>query len=173
MGTDFAKELIKVAETYLGTTDGGTNSGATVEMFQRAVDGKAQKEPWCMAFVQFCVQQVQLNFSCTAVLFETEHCLTAWNRTPESHKFSVPAPGRIVVWRHGTSSNGHTGIVTKVMDSVHFETVEGNTAPGDGVVERDGDGVYRKTRSMKTIGTMSVVGFIEPFYPMRAFEKVS
>jgi hypothetical protein len=49
-----------------------------------------------------------------------------------------------------------------VIDAEQFTTIEGNTGNGSGVV-REGDGVYKRTRSINGAGTMVVMGFIDPF----------
>ena len=55
-----ARLLIFEARRWVGMTEiGGNNRGQVVEMFQRAVDGKASGEPWCAAFVFFCVGMVE------------------------------------------------------------------------------------------------------------------
>ena len=41
------------AEACVGIREqGGNNKGPLVELMQKTVDGKAQAEAWCMAFVQ-------------------------------------------------------------------------------------------------------------------------
>lgn len=157
------EDLIAQAAKWTGVRETGANKGPEVEMFQKAVDGKARGESWCMAFVQFCLQQVEALHNVRTNVFSSEHCLTVWNNTPFVLRAVRPSPGSIVIWQHGTSSNGHTGIVTLVDDSRDtFTTIEGNTSSGAGVV-RDGDGVYVRTRSLHPTGGMHIVGFINPF----------
>jgi hypothetical protein len=47
--------LVEFAKKYVGTKEDPKkdNSGELIVLFQKAVDGKAQGEPWCMAFTQF------------------------------------------------------------------------------------------------------------------------
>ncbi len=116
----------------------------------------------CMAFVQFCLQQVEQIENIRSNVFHSEHCLTVWNKTDKTLHSNKPEPGYIVIWQHGDTTQGHTGIVTDVVDDNHFGTIEGNTADGSGVV-RDGDGVYHRTRSIVGAGSMKVLGFINPF----------
>ena len=163
---DFMKELIRAAEKCIGVTEhGGNNKGPEVERFQKAVDGKAQGEPWCAAFVQFCVKEIGSSLRATVVVYPSEHCMTIWGRTPGVHRYKSPKPGFLVIWNYEGSTNGHIGIVTKVIDEFTIETIEGNTSPDDKTIEREGDGVYRKVRSTKTVGKMKLVGFIAPFNP--------
>lgn len=162
----FTKELVREAERFLGVHEvGGNNMGEAVERFQMAVDGKAQGEPWCAAFVQFCIKEVEAAHGPTVVVARSEHCMTIWNRTSGVHRYKSPKPGYLVIWNYEGTTNGHIGIVTKVIDELTIETIEGNTGPDSKTVEREGDGVYRKTRSTKTVGKMKLVGFIAPFNP--------
>lgn len=155
--------LVETAKSYIGIhEEGAANHGAQVEEFQKAVDGKAQGEPWCMAFVQFCVKKASKQ----DVLFDSEHCMTAWFKSPICARYDATetkvAPGFIAIWRHEGTSNGHTGIVVSVTKD-EILTVEGNTSGGPGV-EREGDGVYLRPRSRSGSGKMRLIGFIDPFY---------
>lgn len=152
------------ASEYIGTVEvGGDNSGPLVEMFQKAVDGKAQKESWCMSFVQHVIKSVSEPYS---YLHPTEHCMTAWNKTPAGCRIKSPVPGCIVIWQYydklgKPTAAGHCGIVTKV-HSDGFESIEGNTGAGQEVV-REGDGVYRKRRFFAGTKKMKIVGYLNPW----------
>ena len=157
-------KLVDIAKQYIGTKEsGGDNKGSQIEEFQKAVDGKAQGEAWCMAFVQFCIEKVeeQTNETSKSKIFKSEHCLTVWNKTPISQRLTVPEVGSLIVWQFGSSSNGHVGIVTNVR-STRVDTIEGNTGDGAGVV-REGDGVYSRNRSRTGSSDMKVLGFLKVF----------
>jgi hypothetical protein len=157
------ESLVTEARKWVGVKEAtGHNDGVEVEKFQKAVDGKAQGESWCMAFVQFCLQQVEAAEQVRTNVFSSEHCLTVWNKTPVEHRSETPAAGYIVIWQHGDTTQGHTGIVTGVVNANTFSTIEGNTGSGAGVI-RDGDGVYNRSRELTGAGTMKVVGFLNPF----------
>ena len=158
-------ELVKEAMKWLGVREkGGNNHGPEVEMFQKAVDGRASGEAWCMSFVQFCVKQVAKRFGVTDKLFDSEHCLTVWNNSPVSCRIPLDQvkPGDVVIWQHGSTTSGHTGIVEAVNRDtydhiVSLRTIEGNTSDAS---MREGDGVYRRVRSPYNNGTMKVRGFL-------------
>lgn len=157
------EKLIDIAKKYIGVRErGGENRGSEVEMFQKAVDGKAHGEAWCMSFVQYCVKTTEKETGSKSKIFRSEGVLATWNNSPKELRLDKPEPGSIVIWRHGTSSQGHTGIVEKVNRDGSFVTIEGNTGDGQGIV-REGDGVYRRTRSMNNAGKMKIVGFLKPF----------
>ena len=155
----------------MGVTEvGGNNLGAIVEKFQKVVDNRAQAEPWCCAFVQFCLQQVDalgdrvFEWPDSHKIWKSEHCLTMWNRSPDGCKSGEPKPGSVVVWerfRDGQPGTGHTGIVMSY-DPVNkvMYTVEGNVnGPGGGL-----DGVYLRERPLRLeVGGFRLKGFLEPW----------
>lgn len=161
---DIGMRLVDFARFHIGVTEqGGANRGPIVERFQKAVDGKAVGESWCMAFVQYCIKQTIDVHGGLSRIFEAEHCLTVWNQTPVFMRLKDPKVGCVVIWQHGDSSAGHTGIVCEIFADKEFNTVEGNTSAGQGIVS-EGDGVYLRRRSTDTVGNMKLVGFIDPFY---------
>jgi len=153
--------FIEVGKSYLGVREEGRNNkGKQVEEFQKAVDGKASGEAWCMAFVQFCLKKLESEFNFLSPVHNAEHCLTVWNNTPNYLKSSTPNVGSIAIWRHGDTTNGHTGIVTGIdMNKKIFYTVEGNTK-GTSDINREGDGVYECNRLLHPTDNMKLVGFI-------------
>lgn len=156
-------DLVSIASQYVGVKEvGGDNQGPQVSLFQSAVDGKAQGESWCMGFVFYCIKELETKVpTLKSNLFMSEHCLTVWNKTPVAQRLKEPEVGCIVIWQFENSSSGHTGIVTKVTKA-QIETIEGNT--GDGAeVNRNGDGVYKRTRLKAGSKKMKIVGYLKVF----------
>lgn len=160
--------LVTEARRWVGTKELGDNGGQYVEWFQKAVDGKANGEPWCLAFVQFCVRGVDAFKGSRTLLAPTEHVLTCWRNTPATARISAPMPGCVVLWRKyldtEATDQGHAGIVVRV-DGSTMQVVEGNTGPCWGAnIEREGDGVYEKTRRLSgPVGSMHLLGFLNPW----------
>ena len=164
--------LIHEAKRWVGVTEiGGNNRGQLIEMFQRAVGGVANGQPWCMDFVQYCIAVVDDIFavgfgaeSARSALFRSEHCLTVWNHSQEL-RLDKPKPGSLCIWqRHKDgkpTAQGHVGVVVGVNSDGTLLTVEGNTSAEDGV-QREGDGVWLKHRRYldENAGTMRVKGFL-------------
>lgn len=158
-----------IAESYVGVMEiGGNNQGPEVEEFQKSVNGIADGQPWCMDFVQFCVKQVENNFNWAARIKRSESVISVWMGAEVYKRKALPSRGAIAIWQKIGTAHGHCGIVVKVMnDGKTFETVEGNTSPGK-TVEREGDGVYEKTRLLSSksnvqLGTMRLLGFLDAF----------
>lgn len=164
--------MIHEAKRWLNFVEtGGNNKGQVVEMFQRAVDNVARGEPWCMAFVQHCIKEADKVYEIVfkenklpSKILKSEHCMTVLTKSPKELISPVPKIGSIVIWNYVGTSNGHTGVVidVKLSDST-ITTIEGNTGPSSGEVVREGDGVYKKTRSIHGTAKMQVKGYICPW----------
>jgi CHAP domain len=164
--------VVHEARRWVGVTErGGNNVGQIVEIFQKAVDGQAVKEPWCMAFVQSCIINALRQFEIAHpqvkgimanALFASEHCVTVFNKTDVRCRSIKPTVGSIVIWKNKNNSNGHTGIVAEVKPDGSFITIEGNTDADTGL-NREGNGVFQKLRSNRGYGDMQLLGFIEPW----------
>lgn len=141
------------------------NDGKLVELFQKTV-GDAARESWCMSFVQSGLAYVETKLKVTSPIFASEHCLTVWNNTPKIQRALIaPATGAIMIWRHGSSTNGHTGVTRGEVYRMKVKTVEGNTSSGNSGDEiiREGGGVYFCERDMRGVGNMKYVGSLKPF----------
>ena len=80
-----------------------------------------------------------------------------------------PVPGAIFFMQLGTTGKGHCGIVVRA-DGGRISTIEGNTCPdpADAAMDREGDGIFRRTRSMDfTARTKSL--WLRGFLPPPAF----
>lgn len=144
----------------------GNNDGPMVELIQKTIGG-ASRESWCMSLQQTGLAYAEVKTGVKSPVSPSEHCLTVWNETPKEQRVkSIPLPGAIAIWRHGNTTNGHTGC-TNGADSEIFHAIEGNTTSGsddpNGKVVREGGGVYFTTRSMHPTGEMHLVGFLKPF----------
>lgn len=163
--------MIEAAKVCVGIREKtNNNDGPMIELIQKTI-GSAGGEAWCMSFVQTCIAYAEYKTKVVSSIHPSEHCLTTWNKSPKVLRVKRhPLPGAIAIWRHGKSSNGHTGIVLGADNKV-FQAVEGNTSSGkagDKIV-RDGHGVYFTERSMQKFpevtqkSGMILVGFLKPF----------
>ena len=96
----------------------------------------------------------------------TPGCLVSFNNAAERGWTSqTPCIGAIGIMKKGATTNGHAFIVTGVKGDT-LSTIEANTSPAPGTAEadREGDGVYRKTRKLlyKPTSQLHLVGFILP-----------
>lgn len=158
--------MVEAARACVGIRElTNRNDGPLVELIQKTVDGRARREPYCMAGVQTLVAYAELKTGIKSKLFPTEHCMTLIRKTPADMfvKYN-PLPGAIPIWNLKDTDDGHTGVVILSYDD-YFKTVEFNTIKGEheGKIIRDGGGVYELPRPRGNIGNMIFKGFIKPF----------
>lgn len=141
------ERALAVASSQVGVRETGKNSGPEVDAYLASV-GLTPGFAWCAAFVHWC-------FHVSAVDAQER------NPCPRTggalHMRQLAEPGEIVVDQvqpgdvftidHGKGL-GHTGFVELVREDGLLQTIEGNTNGGGG---RDGDGVYRRTRTRAEI----------------------
>jgi hypothetical protein len=165
-----ARILTHEAQRWIGVKEvGGDNSGQLVEMFQRSVDGKAQREAWCLSFIFYCIKQTDLLADSLflqslqpTTLKPTKHCMTLF-RSSKNNLLKTPEVGCIMLWefvkKGKPTDQGHAEVVIEVHKD-HVVTVGGNTSDGTGV-NREGDGVYRRVRSVLGSPSMAVRGYLK------------
>lgn len=138
-----AVSLTALAEAARGVKEsGGNNRGADVEVYQTVTGMKW--EPWCASFVSWCYSKNGLELR-DASGFAKVSYMEAWAKKAghwRARKKGYEAPqGAVVVF-----SFSHTGIVLAGGEGSD-STVEGNTSQGGAGSQRDGDGVYQRSRA--------------------------
>lgn len=155
--------VVYAAKSLVGIYEKAYNSGELVELLQDTI-GIPEKESWCMSALQSCVAYAEYKTGIKSYLYPTEHCLTALKNHPKDKILDKPEFGCAVIWQHGSTSNGHTGVFEKMFNDKIMVTYEGNTSASNTTVESNGDVFDRKLRSMSTIGDMKIVGFLRLFH---------
>lgn len=155
-----AEAVAQAAESKVGVREsGGPNKGPALAPFFAAdwydPNGSAPGDDgyaWCAAFVCWCVQVAVAG---RVITFERPRTpsawgMEAWSLAQDSSTWTLKPAGRdiqrgdIVVFNFS-----HVGIAVGPVDANGFvPTVEGNT---NGAGSREGDGVYRKLRSIHSI----------------------
>ncbi len=146
----FAEALALAAESQVGEKEEGNNGGAAVRKYQNATWLEPGAWPWCAAFVCWSfkealkksVQVIQRPTTPGAWTFEKWAIKEGAELIKPASKAQVKR-GDIVVYTFS-----HIGIAVADELDGKVETVEGNTNPGG---DREGDGVYRKTRKKALI----------------------
>ncbi len=153
-----AKEVLSVRED-------GSNRGTFVEVYLKAV-GLGPGNPWCMAFVVLRLIKAAHSLSKfipnemprtgSTVVFSNWGKKKSFfiKRADLELGRATPMEGDIVFYFFPLKGRiAHTGIVVK--GGKNFETVEGNTSGGiRDLVDREGQGVYRKERDFKSLGLL-------------------
>jgi hypothetical protein len=103
--------------------------------------------PWCAAFVYWCIDEAANQYDAINSFVRTAYCpdIASWGRSHDC-LYDTPQPGDVFL-RWGTVSGvyraSHTGFVTSV-EGTSFRTVEGNTNLNG---SRQGVGVFQLRRT--------------------------
>ncbi len=166
-----------LAFAFLAKQMVGINASNTeiINTMRKAVDGVASGEPWCACFVQHLAAEtdqffVELGMEPESTILnnlpKTESTQAMWYRAMQAVKHDWPAVGSVVVWRlKENQSLGHCGVVVEVSDT-GIVTVEGNTSfPGvaGSEAERNGRGIWTKTRKDGQIPGFDKLGYLRPW----------
>lgn len=111
--------------------------------------------PYCMAFCKAVYLQAYKNLGASPEVLRlisqrfTASVMLTHRNCGAYAQAKVPVPGAIFFMQKGDSPNGHAGLVV-TPGQLSFATIEGNTSPspGSAQADREGDGVYKKVRSL-------------------------
>ena len=163
------KKFIETARAEVGTIEGPKDNETKYGAFT-----KANFQPWCGSFVNWCANQVGLKIpncvytpaGATAFIKKDQ-----WEKAEEA----LPLPGDIVFFdfpSDGVDRISHVGIVVKDNGDGTVTCIEGNTAPDKKGDQRNGGQVCLKVRAYKKKNgsklrksqVVSVVGFGKPVF---------
>jgi hypothetical protein len=163
------KQFIETAKAEVGTIEGPKDNQTKYGAFT-----KANFQPWCGSFVNWCANEVGLKIpncvytpaGATAFIKKNQ-----WEKAEEA----IPLPGDIVFFDFpgdGVDRISHVGIVVKDNGDGTVTCIEGNTAPDKKGDQRNGGEVCRKVRAYKKKNgsklrrsqVVSIVGFGKPVF---------
>lgn len=154
------EKAVAWADALVGIREHGPNTGADVlEITEFAGLGKKGGYAWCAMFVYFVLRKAGFaadklppKGKCAAV-----RNWVSWAEA-RGRLRDKPGRGRLFYWlnKNGT---GHIGICLGPSVLGIFRTVEGNTDGDQG--SREGDGSYKRTRTMAGLRKMHRFGFID------------
>ena len=163
------KEFIEIAKAEVGTIEGPKENETKYGAFT-----KANFQPWCGSFVNWCANEVGLKIpncvytpgGATAFIKKDQ-----WEKAEEA----IPLPGDIVFFdfpSDGVDRISHVGIVVKDNGDGTVTCIEGNTAPDKKGDQRNGGQVCLKVRAYKKKNgsklrksqPVAVVGFGKPVF---------
>lgn len=139
-------EIIRIAEKEIGQGEKPLNTNKTKYGKWFGYDGVA----WCGIFVSWCYAQA--GFPLPKIGFAKGYagCQTAVSYFIKNEMITkTPVEGDIVFFDWNNDGRyDHTGIFVKWIDTLYFETIEGNTAVGN---ESNGGQVMRRKRLNKNV----------------------
>ncbi len=143
--------LQKCYTSQVGTREAtNNNDGVRVENYL-SVSGLGKGNPWCASFVAWNFKQVGIkapNSAYSPDWFRTNIVYKkSWQKTDYKSK-----KGQVFgLWYESKKRIAHVGFIDSE-DKNNYYTVEGNTNEAG---SREGDGVYRKIRSKKSVYIIS------------------
>lgn len=143
-----ATDVLNAARRELGTVEKPAGSNRTRYGATYGMDGVA----WCAMFVWWVFRQARA----LPLIPKTAYTPTFAQWFKDRRQWgSAPRPGAVVFFDFpgdGVNRISHVGIVEAVNRDGSIVTIEGNTSPGTGGSQRDGGGVYRRTRRAGIVG---------------------
>jgi len=151
---DAKSALVSLVESYLDQdiVEHGSNKGPMVEFFQRDGGGSGKPAPWCALFVSSCLRTVSRCGFTVRNPGPTGRAVAFWQKAEPDQQvarediFKVKDPRGLVFVRtrlskdasqrtralEGIKTQGHTGIVVKVLGAPEFEihSIAGNSSGG-------------------------------------------
>lgn len=149
--------FVEIAEEEIGVRETSRNQGPGIEKYWADTsykDGYKNREPYCAAFVCWVVAEARRRGNAVGPIPHDAAVrnLVAWAERRGNGAIVFPPGGRhtpqagdLVFWRFSGRHPNHIGIVERVAGT-RLYAIEANT---DGSGGREGDGVYRKTRTVK------------------------
>lgn len=150
-----AARLLEVARAQIGIVENPPGSNRTKYGAAFGLNG----QPWCCQFVWWCFREAGLE----ALIEKTAWTpgLATWFKLRGGWG-TVPRVGAVVLFDFpgdGVNRISHVGIVEVANADGSIVSIEGNTSSGTSGSQRDGGGVWRRTRKA------GIVGYGYPSYP--------
>ena len=162
-------DFIAVAKGEIGTIEGPKENETKYGAFT-----KANFQPWCGSFVNWCANEVGLKIPNCVYTPGGASAFIKKNQW-EKAEVAIPLPGDVVFFdfpSDGVDRISHVGIVVKDNGDGTVTCIEGNTAPDKKGDQRNGGQVCLKVRAYKKKNgsklrksqVVSVVGFGKPAF---------
>ena len=144
-------EVRKTYTAELGVRETGFNKGQRVEEYLRAANLKAGNA-WCAAFITWTFKQVGIKAVVSGYSPNWFQSNIVYKRDDNINRNYVATVGDVFgLYFANKGRIAHVGFIDSRQGD-YYITVEGNTNEAG---SREGDGVYRKRRHIKTIYAIS------------------
>jgi hypothetical protein len=166
-----SNEIVQIARSYVGQRELPNNSGFKDPSFLKKMQavGFYPGASWCCFFFKLVWMEGYEDSPAMQKLINryangsTRETYKNFKASPEFKVRDYPVVGAGVIWQHGSGTTGHAGVVTQLISTTGFKSVEGNTNSTGG---REGIEVYeqplRKLGQPHTETGLNILGFIHP-----------
>jgi len=175
-GSEYGQKVTEKAIEYTYVREKtNNNDGIEVERWLKNV-GLSKGDPYCQSFVYSMFLETQPIMKGTMPM-KTGRVSFNWEYAKKNpFKFKILTTnqiklgiytlraGDIPVWSTSTDSitnfSGHTGLTIKQITNIYFKSIEGNTMPTSDGDQREGGGVFIRTRTIEPSYKFKLKGFI-------------
>jgi len=163
-------DFIEVAKSQLGVIEGPKENETKYGAFT-----KANFQPWCGSFVNWCANEVGLKIPNCVYTPAGAQAFMKKKQWEDASDTAQPLPGDIAFFDFpvdNVNRISHIGIVVKDNGDGTVTCIEGNTAPDKKGDQRNGGQVCLKVRAFKKKNgsklrrsqAVSIVGFGKPVF---------
>lgn len=142
-----SQKVIQMASMYVGNAEVTANDAPWLRRLMEQSNPTHWKpgESYCIAALCSLFAIVDPHFPIPYSKGTQQFYINALSK-----RYTSPDPqiGDIAIFRLGNSASGHAGIVTAVRPEA-IDTIEFNTSNSNASDQRNGEGVYQKTRLFK------------------------
>lgn len=174
-----AEKAVSIAKGWVGTVETPTNSnrGKLIDEMHK-FHGIPYGNPYCAMTVNYAMFKAHNSIGVKSPLPKIARVsmIYRWgNNNPLTVKMFTPKsimlgavtlkPGDMIIWKSGTKSikenwNGHEGITQKGLPKNQVLTIEGNTMPSSKGDQREGGGIWERTRGYGLGTSFEIVAFM-------------
>jgi hypothetical protein len=160
------QELVDLSREYLIKQIGvkeatGHNDGDVVKYLNCIGLGKGNA--YCLAGQVWCFEQAAKDLNLTNPLPKVAKCSLLWSIVQKKALQVYNKPPEVndlIIWVDKATTKGHTERIIEVLGSTQVVTVGFNTSNGLQGSQREGDGVFKRIRTLGKLATMDFKGLI-------------
>jgi len=131
-------------KSWLGQTEQKPNRSPLIDSMNKYV-GNPYGSPYCAASVCYAIRNGVFRTGLATALRNN----SSYSAFDVVRGKRAVQKGDIVVWQKGSTVFGHAGLVASNWDGVRGETYEGNTSGNERGSQSNGDGFYKKQRTIQ------------------------
>jgi len=184
---DYGKLVLEKAKEYSFVREikNQDNRSPEIDAFHDYA-GLPYGNPWCLMFVNYMWKETLdpyglAPYTKTARVshlykyaLKNKYLYTVKFDKALAYGIQQAEPGDMVIWLKNYTKDiivndgnpsGHVGFIVEEIEPGKFKTIEGNTSVGTAGSQRDGDGVFTRTRTINLTAGFRIEALVKPLYP--------